>query len=77
MIDTVYILYTCDEWKSRCSFRFRGVYSTIEKAVDAINKDRETFFDPWDKRELSRSDLNDLNTTLPYGFLEEAVVDEE
>lgn len=73
----VYILSTCDCWKSYSSMQLIGVF-TKAKLLSVIKQTIESgnFNFNRDMADLDRLDIRDINISLEYGFIEPVIIDE-
>lgn len=78
MKNYVYILFSCDQWKSRDSMRIVGVYSTIRKLIKQIKKEvAEDNMELGADLQDTERDLHYIDSVLEYGSIEKYEVDAE
>ena len=78
MKNYVYILFSCDQWKSRDSMRIVGIYSTIRKLVKQIKKEvAEDNMELGADLQDTERDLHYIDSVLEYGSIEKYEVDAE
>lgn len=75
----IYLLYSCDEWKSYSSFKLvmastsdSKIRNEIQKQVKSKNMDYGSNIE-----DLKEKELNYLNSCLNYGYIEIVVDGEE
>ena len=70
----MYVLFSCDEWKSYNSMRVVGIYSCLEKLVQRIEK--EVSEDNMELDDNYQNNTRDINNALTYGYVEYFDVDD-
>lgn len=66
----MYVLFTCDEWKSRSSQEFMGVfdYENLIKIVRE-NVENENFQFGRNLKELESMSVKEIEIALKYGYI--------
>ena len=64
----VYVLYSCDQWKSHDSMRTLGVFGSEKSLRKAIKKEvKLNNFEIDDESRIDKDDLSTLGSVLDYG----------
>jgi hypothetical protein len=68
-----YALFTCDQWKSRDSMQFMGVF-TKNRLISIINKGSNVF--DFEEAFNKSMDVREMNNSIAYGYIEELSINE-
>ena len=68
-----YALFTCDQWKSRDSMQFMGVF-TKTRLISIINKGSNVF--DFEEALNKSMDVREMNNSITYGYIEELSINE-
>ena len=64
----LYVLFSCDEWKSKSSMRLMGVFTTVEALWDTVCKLVEADDMEWSYNPTGQ-DPYSINSALKYGHI--------
>lgn len=73
-MEKVYLLYSCDAWKSYASMHTIGVFTDLSYLQNVIDVQVEKGIFTWTNTTNSASEcttLNEINETLEFGYVEE------
>lgn len=72
-----YILFSCDQWKSHSSKSLIGVFTAKELIRISKRKVKNGDFEfGQDIKEIEAMSVQDINTALTYGHIEECQINE-